>query len=77
MSCHLKDYQGTTDPNHVAAGFPQDCQLCHTTTQWLGAKFDHNTTKFPLTGAHATVTCQLATSNGQFATLKRRASPAT
>ncbi len=69
VSCHLKDYQGTTSPNHLAASFPQDCQLCHNTTQWLGAKFDHNATKFPLTGAHATINCQLCHSNGQYATL--------
>ena len=56
--CHLTNYQKTTNPNHVAAGFPQDCQLCHTTTQWTGATFDHTTkTTFPLTGAHMPLTC--------------------
>ena len=34
--CHLPDYQKTTNPNHVTAGFPQDCTACHTTTQWTG-----------------------------------------
>ena len=47
VSCHLQDYQKTTNPNHVAASFPQDCQLCHTTTQWLGATFDHNADQVP------------------------------
>ena len=46
-SCHLKDYQGTNNPNHVAAGFPQDCQLCHTTTRLAGATFDHNADHVP------------------------------
>jgi hypothetical protein len=56
--CHLKNYNATTKPNHVAAAFPKDCSLCHTTTQWLGAKFDHTaSTKFPLTGFHTTVAC--------------------
>ncbi len=55
--CHLANYQKTTNPNHVAAGFPQDCAVCHTTTQWTGAKFDHSTTKFALTGAHVPVSC--------------------
>ncbi|MBL0158638.1 MAG: hypothetical protein IPP47_16260 [Bryobacterales bacterium] len=56
--CHLKNYNATTKPNHVAAAFPKDCSLCHTTTQWLGAKFNHTTsTKFPLTGFHTTVAC--------------------
>ena len=69
LGCHLKDYQTTNNPNHVAAGFPQDCQLCHTTTQWLGAKFDHNATKFPLTGAHVTVTCAQCHTTEQYARL--------
>ena len=50
----------TTNPNHVAAGFPQDCAACHTTTQWTGATFNHTTkTTFPLTGAHVSLTCNL------------------
>ncbi len=52
MSCHLKDYQGTTNPNHVTANFPQTCETCHSTSTWLSATFDHNTTGFPLTGLH-------------------------
>jgi hypothetical protein len=59
--CHTKDYTGTANisgvPNHVTANFPQDCTLCHTTTTWLNATFDHSTTSFPLTGAHTTVAC--------------------
>jgi hypothetical protein len=57
VSCHLNRYNSTTAPNHVAAGFPQDCQLCHTTSQWRGAVFDHNRTRFALTGGHTTVQC--------------------
>jgi hypothetical protein len=52
VSCHLKDYQGTTNPNHVQGGFPQTCQQCHSTTSWAGATFDHSTTGFALTGSH-------------------------
>ena len=60
--CHAKDYNATatmggTVPNHVNAGFSQSCTMCHTTTTWLNASFDHNATKFPLTGAHKTVPC--------------------
>ena len=69
MSCHLPDYQATTSPNHVAAGFPQDCTLCHNTTQWPGATFNHSTTKFPLTGKHTTVACLTCHVNNQYATL--------
>src|SRR5947209_418811 len=52
VSCHLKDFQGTTNPNHVSSNFPQTCQQCHSTTSWLNATFDHNTTGFALTGSH-------------------------
>src|SRR4029077_8223670 len=57
VSCHLKDFQGTTQPNHVQSGLPQPCQQCHSTTTWTSANFDHSTTGFPLSGAHATVQC--------------------
>jgi hypothetical protein len=52
VTCHLKDYQGTTTPNHVTANFPQTCDQCHSTSTWLNATFNHNSTGFPLTGAH-------------------------
>src|SRR5579863_6702279 len=52
VSCHLKDYQGTTNPNHVAANFSQTCNQCHNTTSWSNASFNHNSTAFPLTGMH-------------------------
>jgi predicted CXXCH cytochrome family protein len=52
VTCHLKDYQGTTNPNHVTSNFPQTCDQCHTTSTWLNATFDHSTTGFPLTGNH-------------------------
>lgn len=65
-SCHSKDLQGTTNPNHVAAGFPTDCSLCHSTTNWLGATFDHSKTAFPLTGAHTSLTCSSCHSSGLF-----------
>ena len=67
VSCHLKDYNGTTNPNHAQAGFPQQCQVCHTTTAWTPASFNHNTTGFPLTGAHVNVPCNSCHINGQFA----------
>ena len=67
-SCHVKDFNGTTNPNHVQAGFPRDCSICHNTSSWLGATFDHNRfTKFPLTGAHVSVACAQCHINGRFA----------
>jgi hypothetical protein len=65
-SCHLKDFQGTTNPSHVTSGFSQTCQQCHNTTAWTGATFDHSTTGFPLTGAHATVQCALCHVNNNY-----------
>jgi NMD protein affecting ribosome stability and mRNA decay len=52
VTCHLKDYQGTTNPNHVTSNFPQGCEQCHNTSNWLNATFNHNSTGFPLTGMH-------------------------
>src|SRR6266550_2438671 len=62
--CHLTDWQstaklGTSVPNHMTSGYPTTCESCHTTTSWQGAVFNHNTTPFPLTGAHVTVACNL------------------
>ncbi|MGA1225250.1 MAG: cytochrome c3 family protein [Phycisphaerales bacterium] len=55
-SCHLDDYQATTNPNHAAAGFSTDCRSCHTTAQWPGGGFIHPST-FPLTQAHSGHQC--------------------
>jgi hypothetical protein len=66
VSCHLQDYNNTTNPNHRQAGFPTDCQVCHTTNGWDGANFDHSKTGFPLTGAHTTVPCAKCHINGQY-----------
>ncbi len=52
VTCHLKDFQGTTNPNHVTANFPQTCDSCHSTSTWLNATFNHNSTGFVLTGSH-------------------------
>ncbi|HYK89030.1 MAG TPA: hypothetical protein VE398_09680 [Acidobacteriota bacterium] len=67
VSCHLDKFNSTTSPNHVSAGFPQDCSLCHNTTSWAGATFNHNNTPFPLTGAHVNVACANCHLNNMFA----------
>ncbi len=67
-SCHRQNYQGTTDPNHVAGNFPTTCQNCHSTNAWRPASnIDHNRTRFPLTGAHQAATCGQCHINGRFA----------
>lgn len=55
-SCHLADFQATTTPNHAAAGFSMECQLCHRTTMWVGAMFNHPSS-FPLNGGHSALDC--------------------
>jgi hypothetical protein len=54
-SCHKADYDGTTDPNHVAAGIGTACASCHNTTSWNGADFTaHDQSYFPIySGRHA------------------------
>ena len=51
-SCHQKDFVGAKNPDHVAGGFAQTCELCHSTSRWQPATFDHSKSAFPLTGSH-------------------------
>jgi len=70
VSCHLKDYNAAATPiNHIQVGFPTTCQLCHDTVLWTNAKFDHNTTTFPLTGFHLKVACASCHVNNNYTTL--------
>lgn len=57
--CHLEDdaHQGR---------FGTDCVLCHSTTAWKPATFDHARSAFQLTGAHATVACEACHAAGRF-----------
>jgi len=57
ISCHQRDYQQTTNPNHASAHFSTACETCHTFDTWLNAKFDHSTTGFLLKDGHANVPC--------------------
>lgn len=57
VNCHLKDFNATTNPNHVTSGLPQVCSVCHNTVAWTPAVFNHSGTRFPLTGAHVAVDC--------------------
>jgi hypothetical protein len=64
ISCHRADYEGTDDPDHVEAGFPEDCSICHTIDDWDDAEFDHSLSDFPLTGEHRDVDCNECHSEG-------------
>ncbi|MHB8838818.1 MAG: multiheme c-type cytochrome [Gemmatimonadaceae bacterium] len=66
MGCHAATYRTARAPDHQAAGFPQDCTLCHSTSRWGGGRFDHATTKFALTGAHASAACSQCHGDGVY-----------
>ncbi|MGD8439395.1 MAG: hypothetical protein PVG53_02590, partial [Holophagae bacterium] len=58
VDCHLDDYNTATNPNHVAAGFPTLCDLCHQPSDlsWNQGVFDHM--YFPITsGPHRGAGC--------------------
>ena len=55
--CHQKDYEGVSDPNHLALAFPRNCEQCHGGSSWTPADFDHDRSAFPLTGAHRSLNC--------------------
>jgi hypothetical protein len=59
-ACHA------TDDAHGGA-FGTDCGACHRPTTWTDVTFDHSTTAFPLTGAHAGVACASCHTGGGFA----------
>jgi hypothetical protein len=65
-SCHTANYNSAADPPHATLNFPHDCTQCHTTASWGGGTFDHTSTGFALTGAHATVACTSCHANGQW-----------
>jgi hypothetical protein len=65
-NCHAGTFSGTVNPNHVAGGFSHDCTTCHSQNSWQPATFNHSATKFPLTGAHATVACAQCHTNGNY-----------
>ncbi|MFA6540999.1 MAG: hypothetical protein WCT99_05290, partial [Bacteroidota bacterium] len=65
-SCHQKDFNATTNPNHVTSQFSHDCVTCHSNTAWKPSTFNHSTTSFPLLGAHASLECASCHSSGQF-----------
>lgn len=68
-SCHAQEFAATRSPDHVAAGYSTRCELCHdvTTVIWSGGTFDHAARGFPLTGAHALISCVDCHLEGNFA----------
>jgi len=64
VDCHINDYNATTNPSHIASKFPTDCNFCHNEQSWLSSTFDHNTTAFPLQGAHTGIECNKCHATG-------------
>jgi hypothetical protein len=53
VGCHRANYDRTTSPSHLAAGFPTTCENCHraTDSSWTQGTFNH---AFPIaSGRHA------------------------
>ncbi len=59
VACHRKDdkHKGSLGPK---------CADCHTEKTWKEAKFDHDTTRFPLTGKHESVKCDDCHKEGRY-----------
>ncbi len=66
INCHRDDYENANNPDHVRAGFPLQCQGCHSINDpnWDEASFNHAT--FPLRGVHQTLDCQSCHVNNVF-----------
>jgi hypothetical protein len=55
--CHQQDFKSATDPDHISAGFPTDCEVCHFASHliWRQAVFSHT---FPIdSGKHSSLNC--------------------
>jgi hypothetical protein len=53
FGCHETDYNTTTNPPHLSAGFPTECQPCHTQNSWTPSTFNHDNQYFPIySGKH-------------------------
>jgi hypothetical protein len=58
--CHTDIHQTYLDPKY----YPEaNCLKCHTVDQWTQVSFDHEQTKYPLTGKHKVQTCRSCHNN--------------
>ena len=66
FDCHFVDYNSTTQPNHVQAGYSKNCIECHSHKgfTWTGSSIDHSF--FPLTEGHAIGDCGQCHVNGNY-----------
>ncbi len=68
IDCHSADYAATTAPNHKAAGYSTNCEMCHdlAASEWLWTAGSANHLFFPLTKGHAINDCTRCHSGGNF-----------
>jgi hypothetical protein len=69
--CHQAQWTSTQTlggsvPNHITAGYPTTCDSCHTTTNWLGATFNHTYFTIPHHGSACADCHQVSTDYSQF-----------
>jgi predicted CXXCH cytochrome family protein len=70
IDCHRESYVAATNPNHVQAGYPQDCLFCHpmNSFQWTGSGFNHSV--FPLDQGHSLAKCSDCHKTGNYTSAK-------
>jgi hypothetical protein len=56
VGCHTADYDNSSDPPHLASGYPKNCNSCHDSFTW-NSTFTHDRTGFLLEGAHTETPC--------------------
>jgi hypothetical protein len=66
IDCHRQNFLATASPNHVEAGFSEDCSSCHpiNSFEWAGAGFNHNF--FALIQGHSTPKCADCHTNSRY-----------
>lgn len=64
--CHQDRFLATRTPDHRAGGFPRECSQCHGTALWTPARFNHEASRFALTGAHRAVACDQCHATSRF-----------
>jgi hypothetical protein len=71
IDCHRENYEATTQPDHIQAGFSESCINCHSINafQWGGAGFNHGF--FPLTGGHSQTACADCHTGGNYTSLSK------
>ena len=68
INCHRQDYLATTAPNHEAAGYSTECQICHDQAgpSWFWSAGTANHLFFPLTKGHQIEDCTKCHIGGNF-----------